>query len=94
MRFTQYFTVVDEVGEKPRKNVKEKFQELQSCINSNSKTVFTYKTVTKRLPILQWWPTYTLEDCIGDFLAGITVGLTLIPQSMAYSALAGLPPQV
>lgn len=74
--------------------MKEKFHELSTCLNNNSKTVFTYKTITKRLPILQWWPTYTTEDGIGDLLAGITVGLTLIPQSMAYSALAGLPPQV
>jgi len=74
--------------------VKEQLQQFSSCLNSNSKTAFTYKTITKRLPILQWWPNYTSEDCIGDLLAGITVGLTLIPQSMAYSALAGLPPQV
>ncbi|XP_026818883.1 sodium-independent sulfate anion transporter-like isoform X1 [Rhopalosiphum maidis] len=87
------FILVDEVGERPKKNVKEKLHEFSSCLNSNSKTVFTYKTITKRLPILQWWPTYSSADCIGDLLAGITVGLTLIPQSMAYSALAGLPPQ-
>ncbi|XP_025411068.1 sodium-independent sulfate anion transporter-like isoform X2 [Sipha flava] len=73
--------------------MKEKFQEFSTFLNSNSKTMFTYKTIAKRLPILQWWPNYTSEDCIGDLLAGITVGLTLIPQSMAYSALAGLPPQ-
>lgn len=89
-----FVIVVDEVGDRPKKNVKEKFHELSSCINNKSKSVFTYKTVTKRLPILQWLPTYTSEDCIGDLLAGITVGLTLIPQSMAYASLAGLPPQV
>lgn len=89
-----HFTVVDEVREKPKRNVKEQLQEFSTCLNNNSKTMFTYKTIAKRLPILQWWPTYTSEDCIGDLLAGITVGLTLIPQSMAYSALAGLPPQV
>lgn len=32
-----------------------------------------------------WWRT--------DLLAGLTVGAMLIPQSMAYAALAGLPPQ-
>jgi SulP family sulfate permease len=30
----------------------------------------------------------------GDLLAGITVALVLVPQSMAYAALAGLPPEV
>ncbi len=29
-----------------------------------------------------------------DLLAGITVALVLIPQSMAYTQLAGLPPQM
>lgn len=93
--FVICFKVVDEVGEKPKKNVQKQLQDIaSSCLSSNFKIAFTRKTITKRLPILQWWPSYTSEDCIGDLLAGITVGLTLIPQSMAYAALAGLPPQV
>lgn len=83
------------MGEKPKKNVQKQLRDIySSCVNSSLKTAFTHKTISKRLPILRWLPTYTSEDCIGDLLAGITVGLTLIPQSMAYSALAGLPPQV
>jgi MFS superfamily sulfate permease-like transporter len=30
----------------------------------------------------------------GDIIAGITVGLTVIPQSIAYANIAELPPQV
>lgn len=63
-------------------------------MNRSTKSAFSYKTIAKRLPILQWLPKYTTEDSIGDLMAGISVGLTLIPQSMAYSTLAGLPPQV
>ncbi|KAK7870317.1 hypothetical protein R5R35_003707 [Gryllus longicercus] len=47
----------------------------------------------RRLPILQWLPKYSLEDAASDLVAGITVGLTLMPQAIAYAALAGLPSQ-
>lgn len=63
-------------------------------MTDKTKSAMTCKNLTKRLPILQWLPIYTSEDCIGDLLAGFTVGLTLIPQSMSFAALAGLPPQV
>ncbi|XP_025991392.1 sodium-independent sulfate anion transporter [Solenopsis invicta] len=50
-------------------------------------------TIKNRIPILKWLPQYKLEDALGDFVAGITVGLTLIPQAIAYAGLAGLEPQ-
>ncbi|XP_028160691.1 sodium-independent sulfate anion transporter isoform X1 [Ostrinia nubilalis] len=54
---------------------------------------FNRKTLHKRLPITAWMPQYNTEKAIGDLIAGITVGLTVIPQSLAYSNIAGLPPQ-
>ncbi|XP_053999085.1 sodium-independent sulfate anion transporter [Hylaeus anthracinus] len=53
----------------------------------------TKKTIYKRLPILRWLPRYSGQDALGDLVAGVTVGLTVIPQSLAYSNVAGLPPQ-
>jgi len=44
------------------------------------------------LPFLQWVKTYNSDDFKGDLSAGLTVGVMLIPQGMAYSMLAGLPP--
>jgi SulP family sulfate permease len=44
------------------------------------------------IPALQWLPNYKKEDLSGDLSAGLTVGVMLIPQGMAYSMLAGLPP--
>uniref|UniRef100_A0A1A9VVG6 STAS domain-containing protein n=1 Tax=Glossina austeni TaxID=7395 RepID=A0A1A9VVG6_GLOAU len=55
--------------------------------------IFRKKTLYKRLPILQWLPKYSRRDAIGDLIAGITVGLTVIPQGLAYSNVAGLPTQ-
>ncbi|NOZ00362.1 MAG: SulP family inorganic anion transporter [Deltaproteobacteria bacterium] len=43
-------------------------------------------------PFLRWFRGYALQDLKIDTIAGITVALVLIPQSMAYAQLAGLPP--
>lgn len=40
----------------------------------------TKKMLYRRLPILNWLPNYNLSWAAGDLIAGITVGLTLIPQ--------------
>jgi len=44
------------------------------------------------VPILQWLPGYERGWLRGDLSAGLTVGVMLIPQGMAYAMLAGLPP--
>ena len=44
------------------------------------------------LPILQWLPNYKKSYLSGDIGAGITVGIMLVPQGMAYAMIAGLPP--
>ncbi|XP_071051902.1 sodium-independent sulfate anion transporter-like [Onthophagus taurus] len=49
--------------------------------------------LVKVCPILGWIGDYNGEKAVADFIAGVTVGLTLIPQTMAYAALAGLEPQ-
>ncbi|XP_045448685.1 sodium-independent sulfate anion transporter-like [Melitaea cinxia] len=49
--------------------------------------------VGRVFPILRWSRTYNTSTCIGDLIAGITVALTLIPQSIAYASLAGFEPQ-
>lgn len=48
----------------------------------------------QKLPIITWIPNYRLKTLKCDFIAGLTVGLTVIPQGMAYAALAGLELQV
>ncbi|AEE49841.1 SulP family inorganic anion transporter [Haliscomenobacter hydrossis] len=44
------------------------------------------------LPILDWLPKYSKDQLQGDLSAGLTVGVMLIPQGMAYAMLAGLDP--
>lgn len=43
------------------------------------------------LPIFSWLPNYKKEWLKGDISAGLTVGVMLIPQGMAYASIAGLP---
>lgn len=43
-------------------------------------------------PIFDWLPRYQKQWLSGDLSAGITVGIMLIPQGMAYAMIAGLPP--
>ncbi|CAG7725609.1 unnamed protein product [Allacma fusca] len=51
------------------------------------------RVLKKRLPILSWLPSYNKGTCLADAIAGITVGLTVVPQSMAYAAIVGLSPE-
>jgi len=48
----------------------------------------------KLLPFIAWFEKYDLSIAKKDLMGGITVALVLIPQSMAYAQLAGLPIQV
>lgn len=45
----------------------------------------------KYLPILSWLPSYTKKDFLADLPAGLTVGVMLIPQGIAYALIAKLP---
>lgn len=45
----------------------------------------------KRLPVITWAPLYNFVKAKSDFIAGITVGLMVVPQSLAYAVAAGLP---
>ena len=46
--------------------------------------------LTKLFPFLRWFPP-TKANFRADLIAGITVAMILVPQSMAYATLAGLP---
>lgn len=51
-----------------------------SCVKKKIRGTFTRKMCYRRLPILSWLPKYDVHCVIGDLVAGLTVGLTLIPQ--------------
>jgi SulP family sulfate permease len=45
-------------------------------------------------PVLAWAPRYRRAEAGRDLLAAVIVTIMLIPQSLAYAMLAGLPPEV
>jgi len=47
--------------------------------------------LTRIFPFLSWFKKYGFGDLRADLISGLTVALVLIPQSMAYAQLAGLP---
>ena len=48
----------------------------------------------KILPFLRWLPSYTKTEATNDLVAAAIVTVMLVPQSLAYAMLAGLPAQV
>ena len=44
------------------------------------------------IPALRWIPAYQFKGIGGDLLAGLTLAAFVLPESMAYATLAGLPP--
>ena len=46
------------------------------------------------LPMLEWARLYNRDTLVSDLVAALIVTIMLIPQSLAYASLAGLPPEV
>lgn len=81
-----HYLITDEI-------YKEKFPDLGNFIKRRTRKCCRLKTITDKLPILKWLPLYVPKWLIQDFVAGLTVGLTSVPQSIAYGVVAGLDPQ-
>ncbi|ELK28300.1 PREDICTED: sulfate transporter [Myotis davidii] len=81
-----------EPQEKSNTNFKQfiikRLQKSCQCSPTKAKhTIFGF------LPFLQWLPKYDLKkNILGDVMSGLIVGILLVPQSIAYSLLAGQEP--
>ena len=51
----------------------------------------TQATLSEYVPALRWMRGYTGDDLKADMVAGLVVAMMLIPQSLAYALLAGVP---
>ena len=49
------------------------------------------EVLARRVPLLAWTRRVTRHTLYADFIAGLTVGVMVIPQSMSYANIAGLP---
>lgn len=50
-------------------------------------------SIARYFPILTWGKTYSRQALSSDLIAAVIVTIMLIPQSLAYALLAGLPPE-
>ncbi|XP_053573064.1 sulfate transporter [Bombina bombina] len=85
-------TIVLEKKEKKRVKLKTRLSEKikKNCICSNVKAK---DFLLSFFPILRWLPKYKLKEyLLGDVMSGLIVGVLLVPQSIAYSLLAGQEP--
>ena len=48
--------------------------------------------IKKFFPFLQWWPLVNKSTLKKDFIAGLTGAVVVLPQGIAFSLIAGLPP--
>ncbi|CAG8445826.1 13836_t:CDS:2 [Dentiscutata heterogama] len=76
------------IYEPKRKNIKNEVHKTVSQIPQ-----FSIEYVKSLFPIFSWIGRYNTTWFISDLIAGITVGLVVIPQSMAYAKVATLPVQ-
>ncbi|XP_058456095.1 sodium-independent sulfate anion transporter-like [Malaya genurostris] len=72
---------------------REQFPDLRPLLQRHFRGFWTRENAIRRLPFLQWGPQYSGKKLASDAIAGITVGLTSIPQSIAYAVVANLEPQ-
>ncbi|XP_045758914.1 sulfate transporter [Mirounga angustirostris] len=89
---TPYRRIHMEPQEKPSTNFKQfvtkKLQKSCQCSPAKAKNM-----ILGFLPVLQWLPKYDLKkNILGDVMSGLIVGILLVPQSIAYSLLAGQEP--
>ena len=49
--------------------------------------------VARYLPFLRWWPRVSRATLRADLVAGAVGAIVVLPQAVAFAALAGLPPQ-
>ena len=72
-------------------------RESQGLTLDDVKKSLTLKNLKEWLPgfpIVRWAPRYSLFDLQSDITAGVTVGLMVVPQAIAYAGIAGLPHEV
>ena len=64
---------------------------MQNNLTKNKKRSRFNSVLVRVFPFLNWFDNYNFNSLRADFISGLTVALVLVPQSMAYAQLAGLP---
>ena len=70
-------------------NIQEVIGWYHSCHQSFGHRAGQY--LIEKVPIVRWLPRYTPSWLVNDIVAGLTIGVLLVPQSLAYANIAKLP---
>ncbi|KAK9694872.1 hypothetical protein K7432_013255 [Basidiobolus ranarum] len=65
-------------------------QERRKCGEVSKKA---QAIIYRIFPIISWLPRYNRGWLFGDFIAGITIGIMVVPQALSYALIANLPVQ-
>ena len=71
-------------------------QDIQTDENLARAQVYSRKAVRafpSKVPIVQWAPQYNPRWILNDIVAGLTIGVMLIPQGLSYAKIATIPIQ-
>ncbi|XP_039494373.1 sodium-independent sulfate anion transporter [Drosophila santomea] len=71
---------------------RERLPNVCGAVGSKARSCCSMRSVHRYLPVTDWLPKYQLRFLAMDVVAGLTVGLTAVPQAIAYGAVANLPP--
>jgi len=88
-RKSTFMPVVDPYGE-PDENTSQARLIINAYCTCASLGSAAKRLLYDTVPALTWLPKITRDTLKSDVIAGLTVGVMLIPQSMSYASIAGL----
>lgn len=87
--------VVHPVGRPRLESNTQRYQSWSRKVKESYASKTARDWLNTLLPITKWIQTYDYKNnLVTDVLSGLTVGVMIIPQSMSYAKLAGLPVEV
>lgn len=84
-----FMPVGDPYGE-PDTSIPYSQQLAKEYCTSSQLARFAWRSLVSMFPFLDWLPKISKASLVADVVAGFTVGVMLIPQSMSYADIAGL----
>lgn len=87
------FEITDSHNLDERDLYREPLPDISSLVARKITKRCSVNGLKRKLPITKWLPAYQLSFVFHDIIAGISVGLTAIPQGIAYAIVAGLSPE-
>lgn len=60
----------------------------------NALPAATGRYLIQKVPVTQWLPRYMPRWIVNDIISGLTIGMVMIPQALAFATIAGLPLQM